>query len=111
MNLHDWMSNRIDVLNQIPVHGRAKRERMKILGFTWTVKEDYLALTNQVYLDSFLSKRTVLHQIASIYDPLGLLCAVDCSCRIFGIRKGLGMNSYRDKTETRGTITVTILKN
>ena len=41
MSLRDWMSNSEDVLNQIPVHDRANREKMKILGLTWTVKDDH----------------------------------------------------------------------
>ena len=83
MNLHDWMSNREDVLNQIPEHDRANRERMKILGLTWTVHEDSLAMTCQIGMDSFLSKRNVLHQIASINDPLGLFCPVTLRGKLF----------------------------
>ena len=83
MNLCDWVSNREDVLNQIPEHDRANRERMKILGLTWTVHEDSLALTCQIGMDSFLSKRNVLHQIVSIYDPLGLFCIVTLRGKLF----------------------------
>lgn len=71
MNLRDWMSNSQEVLDEIPVCDGAKGERMKILGLNWTVKEDYLTLTGQIAGTSMLSKRTVLQQVASIYDPLG----------------------------------------
>ena len=49
---------------------------MKILGLAWKVKEDTLTLTHQIRVCSNVSKRTILQQIASIYDPLGLYSPV-----------------------------------
>ena len=40
MNLRDWMSNSEEVLNDIPLSDRATRENMKVLGLTWSVKDD-----------------------------------------------------------------------
>ena len=83
MNLRDWMSNSDEVLNQIPIYDRANRERMKILGLTWIVKEDTLTLAHQIKVSSKVSKRTILQQIASIYDPLGLYSPVILRGKVF----------------------------
>ena len=56
MNLRDWMSNSQEVLNEIPLWDRANRENMKVLGLTWFVKEDLLALNSQVRDENTLTK-------------------------------------------------------
>ena len=48
MNLRDWMTNSQEVLNEIPTHDRANRENMKVLGLTWFVKEDCLAINSRI---------------------------------------------------------------
>ena len=83
MNLRDWMSNSQEVLNEIPLWDRANRENMKVLGLTWFVKEDLLALNSQIRDENTLTKRTVLRQIASIYDPLGLYSPVTLRGKLF----------------------------
>ena len=83
MNLRDWMSNSQEVLNEIPLWDRANRENMKVLGLTWFVKEDLLALNSPIRDENTLTKRTVLRQIASIYDPLGLYSPVTLRGKLF----------------------------
>ena len=83
MNLRDWMSNSEEVLNDIPLSDRATRENMKVLGLTWSVKDDRLGLNSQIRDENILSKRTVLRQIASIYDPLGLYSPVTLRGKLF----------------------------
>ena len=83
MNLRDWMSNSQEVLNEIPLSDRANRETIKILGLTWFVKEDCLAVNSQIKDENILSKQTVLRQIASIYDPLGLYSLVTLRGKLF----------------------------
>ena len=83
MNLRDWMSNSDEVLNQMPIYDRTNREHMKILGLTWIVKEDTLTLSHQIKVSSNVSKRTILQQIASIYDPLGLYSPVILRGKVF----------------------------
>ena len=68
MNLRDWMTNS-QTLNEIPTHDRANRENIKLLGLTWFVKEDCLAINSQIKDEHIVTKRTVLRQIASVYDP------------------------------------------
>ena len=83
MNLRDWMSNSEEVLNEIPECDKANREGIKVLGLAWSVKEDYLSLSSQRGDELILSKRTVLQQIASVYDPLGLFSPVTLRGKIF----------------------------
>ena len=72
MNLREWMSNSEEVLNEIPDCDKANRKGIKVLGLIWSVKEDYLSMSSQRGDELILSKGTVLQQIASVYDPLGL---------------------------------------
>ena len=44
MNICDWMSNSEEVLNEIPEYDKANRDGIKVLGLTWSVKEDSLSL-------------------------------------------------------------------
>ena len=83
MNLRDWMTNSQEVLNEIPTHDRANRENMKVLGLTWFVKEDCLAMNSQIKDEHIVPKRTVLRQIASVYDPLGLYSPVTLRGKLF----------------------------
>ena len=76
MNLRDCKTNNQEVLNEIPTHDRANRVIMKVLGLTWFVKEDCLAIKSQIKDEHIVSKRTALRQIASVYDPLGLYSPV-----------------------------------
>ena len=83
MNLRDWMSNSEVVMSEIPLCDRANRGNMKVLGLTWYVKEDCLAINSQIKDELTVSKRTVLRQIASIYDPLGLYSPVTLRGKLF----------------------------
>lgn len=78
MNLRDWMSNDKEIMDKIPESDKAKVENMKILGHVWNVKEDTLAVRTGKGLASTEkpSKREVLKQVASVYDPMGLLSPV-----------------------------------
>ena len=82
MNLRNWTSN--DTSVQISVCDRSIGEKVKVLGLSWIVKEDKLSL-NQISLEptSDMSKRQVLKQIASVYDPLGLFCPVMLQGKLF----------------------------
>ena len=83
MNLRDWMTNSQKVLNEIPTHDRANGENMKVLGLTWFVKEDCLAIKSQIKDEHNVSKRTVLRQITSVYDPLGVYRPVILRGKLF----------------------------
>lgn len=77
MNLKDWCSNSVECMSEIPQQDRANREKLKVLGITWTPQDDQIAisvpkLTAVETLESSSTKREVLQSIASIFDPLGL---------------------------------------
>ena len=54
-----------------------------MLGLTKFVKEDCLAINSQIKDEHIVSKRTVLRQIASVYDPLGLYSPVTLRRKLF----------------------------
>ena len=83
-NLRDWMSKSKEVLDKIPLYDQAaNRRKMKILGLLWSVEEDNMAVTCHMDNNPILLKRTVLRQIASIYDPLGLFSPVTLRRKLF----------------------------
>ena len=83
MNSRDWTSNSKEVLDKIPLYDQATRRKMKILGLLWHVEEDNMAVTCHMSNNMPLSKRTVLSEIASIYDPLGLFSPVTLHGKLF----------------------------
>ena len=91
MNLRDWMSNDESVMKEIPVDDSAKQGPMKILGLTWVIEDDMIGISKQKRSHAMpnLTKKIVLIQIASVYDPLGLFSPVTLqgksSCRHCGI--------------------------
>ena len=83
MNLRDWTSNSKEVLDKIPLYDQANRRKKKILGLLWHVEEDIMTVTYHMSNNMTLSKRTVLSEIASIYDPLGLFSPVTLQGKLF----------------------------
>ena len=71
MNLHDWMSNSEEVMKHIQNTDRAKEEDLKVLGHIWNTEDDTLSLKHTKIEDSTatVTKREVLKQIVSMYDP------------------------------------------
>ncbi|XP_060594593.1 uncharacterized protein LOC132748940 [Ruditapes philippinarum] len=57
---------------------QTKSISIKVLGKTWDTKNDTLTLNESSVSsdESILTKRMILKQIASVFDPLGLLCPV-----------------------------------
>ena len=106
MNHRDWMANSQKVLNEIPTHYTANRENMKVLGLTWFVKEDCLAINSQIKDEQIVSKRTVLRQVASVYDPLGLYSPVTLRGKLFykvyGTKNCIGTSICQSEIESSG---------
>ena len=77
---------------------------MKVLGLTWFVEEDCLAINIQIKDGHIVSKRTVLRQIASVYDPLGLYSPVTSREKLFykvyGTRKLHETSICQSETES-----------
>ena len=85
MNLRDWMSNDESVMKEIAIEDRADQGTMKILGLTWVIESDRICLNRQKqnYKTSNITKREVLKQISSVYDPLGLFSPVTLQGKMF----------------------------
>lgn len=80
LNIRQWASNVPEVLNGIenininPKYDLDKDASLKTLGVYWAAKTDTLVYTvSPIPLDSRISKRVILSEIARIFDPLGLL--------------------------------------
>jgi len=56
---------------------------IKALGLLWNSTTDKLNFCVPFNQDTALTKRSVLRDIASIYDPLGLLSPITIQCKIF----------------------------
>ena len=78
MNLREWMTNNESVNQSIPHSDQANESDLKVLGMTWDAKKDVMALQNpkSQKVNVIITKRQVLKEIASVYDPLGFLCPV-----------------------------------
>ncbi|XP_048477625.1 uncharacterized protein LOC105393457 [Plutella xylostella] len=72
MNVRQWNSNNKEFLKEIPEHLLEGKEVTKVLGLVWDTLEDTLKLKTQISnCDRDMTKRYVLQEIASIYDPCG----------------------------------------
>lgn len=80
--LQKWASNSEIFLNTIDPEKRAKgteldinrNECIKTLGIIWEMKDDSLKVAQKsqdMYKDQKITKRNVLRQIASLFDPMG----------------------------------------
>jgi Pao retrotransposon peptidase/Family of unknown function (DUF5641)/Protein of unknown function (DUF1759)/Putative peptidase (DUF1758)/Integrase zinc binding domain len=76
-DLHKWVSNSPQLLNQLDSQYRvqlADNNSVKALGLTWQPTQDFFLISSgqEMMKDQAVTKRTVLSNIASLYDPLGL---------------------------------------
>ena len=81
LELRKWTSNHPAILNSIPAEYREfsfsyeKTDSVKILGLIWNPSEDYF--TYKINLpDHASTKRTILSDIARIFDPVGWLSPI-----------------------------------
>lgn len=77
MNLREWASNNESYTENIPDNDRAKEEDMKVLGMMWDRNNDSLSLRDAKLVETnSVIKRSVLKDVASVFDPLGLFSLV-----------------------------------
>ena len=80
-HIRKWISNRAEVLEDIPEADRAseidlernKFPTTKMLGVLWTAERDTFSFSYELTPKIKLTKRNVLKKTATIYDPLGFL--------------------------------------
>ena len=81
-NLTKFVVNDPQLLAEIAAGDRAKEVSIspyvsKALGIYWYVTGDYFYYVNQSVVDtSLVTRRSVLKQVASMYDPLGIILPV-----------------------------------
>ncbi|CAG2200066.1 unnamed protein product [Mytilus edulis] len=84
MNLREWASNSQKFLECIPKEDQANREKLKVLGLTWTIKDDTLTVNSARNDIMFpITKREVLQRVASVFDPLGFFTPVTLRTKLF----------------------------
>uniref|UniRef100_A0A1I7VXM0 Reverse transcriptase domain-containing protein n=1 Tax=Loa loa TaxID=7209 RepID=A0A1I7VXM0_LOALO len=73
INIHEFLSNDQNFNKTIPGQDRIEGGAIKILGITWINDKDTIRVTLKPWIEHELTKRSVLHFVASQYDPLGFL--------------------------------------
>uniref|UniRef100_A0A7I5ED04 CCHC-type domain-containing protein n=1 Tax=Haemonchus contortus TaxID=6289 RepID=A0A7I5ED04_HAECO len=73
MNLREFLSNDASLSDNLPQGSYTKCPIHKVLGIKWNSENDCLSISCSASSSHTLTKREVMRQIASIYDPLGWL--------------------------------------
>lgn len=77
------------------------KETIKTLGLLWIPTEDTLKFVININFDSPVhTKRKIVSEVASIYDPLGLLSPIVVKAKLFIQdlwKKGVGWDEYLDE--------------
>ena len=82
MQSHKWLTNSLELLQHIPEEKRGvkldisdnRNESTKALGIRWDHQADMLTFCAHHVEMTKLTKRSFLQCMASIFDPLGMLC-------------------------------------
>lgn len=85
--LRKWVSNAPEILSSVPVDqlqdimfDSETRSTIKVLGLRWSPYSDRFTYSVQPRPDVF-TKRTMLSELARIFDPLGFLAPVTMFCK------------------------------
>ena len=104
MQTHKWLSTSLKVLENIPLQYRASEVNfddkevspVKTLGVLWLATEDVFTFKSYCVSEKFQpTKRNYLKQIATLFDPLGMMSpfiirAIGVNARNLGPWFGLG---------------------
>ena len=86
MNLREWNSNCLEFLESLPdVERSAVSDTTNMLGLSWNQFEDTINIPgfDKVIISDAATKRDVLHSVAKISDPLGLLSPITFHGKVF----------------------------
>ncbi|EYC34940.1 hypothetical protein Y032_1248g3781, partial [Ancylostoma ceylanicum] len=72
MNLREYVSNCQAVNDKIPQHDRADSGDIKLLGVSYNTQTDRYTVETNFTMKDRLTKRDIVSQINSVYDPLGI---------------------------------------
>lgn len=89
MNLRKWISNDFQVLAALAQDGTPEESyaiksdtAVSTLGITWLPASDQFAYSVKLLTEDSTTKRKVLSQVASLYDPMGWLAPVVIKAKI-----------------------------
>ena len=84
MNLREWITNNQTVNQFIAFSDRTSCGLVKVLGHNWKVEQNTISLKEpNVLVSGTPTKRNVLKQVASVFDPMGLFSPVLLKGKIF----------------------------
>ncbi|KAK6743232.1 hypothetical protein RB195_010470 [Necator americanus] len=83
MNLREFISNDRNFNDALREEDRMHNSCPKVLGIPWSVESDNLILKGAMPTRPTVTKRSVSHQLASIYDPLGLMVPLLLPAKLF----------------------------
>ena len=86
MNLREWASNSEELMKLIPTQDRANISGIKVLGIIWNLKNDQLSIlgpSGNENLRGASTKREILQETASIYDPMGYFAPTILEAKLF----------------------------
>lgn len=88
-NLRKWKSNCLDLVNALPADLQEKHfldmketDTQKTLGLHWAPISDTFRFKTNLVTEKFHTKRSILSQVARIYDPLGWLTPVTIKTKL-----------------------------
>uniref|UniRef100_A0A7I4Y532 Integrase catalytic domain-containing protein n=1 Tax=Haemonchus contortus TaxID=6289 RepID=A0A7I4Y532_HAECO len=83
MNLREFLSNDGVFNNTIDSKDLTKATCPKVLGIPWNSISDKIILKGTMTATKIITKRTVSKQLASVFDPLGLMVPVLLPAKVF----------------------------
>lgn len=97
LNLRKWNSNAVELMTEETVDVQLHPEKTcTALGMQWHTSTDQLTYKVALKTEKELTKRTALSQIASLFDPLGLLTPIVIRAKLFMQRLWLGQFGWDD---------------
>jgi len=83
MNIREWASNSEEFTDHITDQDklRGNSSKVKVLGMIWDLHEDNLGTCHITTLPS-TTKRSVLHTVSSVFDPLGTFTPVTLTAKL-----------------------------
>nr|CAD2195452.1 unnamed protein product [Meloidogyne enterolobii] len=104
MNLREFISNNMELNESFPLEDRLEKNKPKILGIPWDISTDKINIVfPKVELNEKITKRIVLSELASMFDPLGLASPSLLSAKLFFQSLWTKENKWDDKISEENT--------
>ncbi|MCP4456771.1 MAG: DUF1759 domain-containing protein, partial [Cytophagales bacterium] len=83
MNLREWYSNSVELMEIIPENLKISTNPVKVLGITWDYKQDNISISTFKPGKPGITKRHILAQISGVFDPMGLFSPAILQGKLF----------------------------